>query len=322
MGEWASTIEPDGWFFYSRRPWQPHYIYDKQVGGLVDMAVYAGRKDALVHLSKITDWAIENLDRSRKVDSDTEWYTLSENLYRAYQVTGDEKYRRFADLWRFEDYWNAFSGAAPTEVKRHGHHAYSHVNTMSSCAMAHVVSGEKKYLDAIVRRVRLAPEDAVLRLGRLRAGGGSRPGGRGARPPTRDDGLLFRDDVRRVGRLQARALSPHAHRRRALRRLDREAPVQRKSRGAADGAEGRHVLLLGLPARRGPQVLPSRRQLAVLFGHVPAGARRLPQRRLLPGRGRARREPVRALASGVEPERNPGRRRAGDDVPRRRTRRR
>jgi hypothetical protein len=150
MGEWASTIEPDGWFFYSRRPWQPHYIYDKQVGGLVDMAVYAGRKDALVHLSKITDWAVENLDRSRKVDSDTEWYTLSENLYRAYQVTGDEKYRRFAELWRFEDYWNAFSGAAPTEVKRHGHHAYSHVNTMSSCAMAHVVTGEKKYLDAIL----------------------------------------------------------------------------------------------------------------------------------------------------------------------------
>ena len=150
MSEWASTIEPDGWFFYSRRPWQPHYIYDKQVGGLVDMAVYAGRKDALAHLSKITDWAVENLDRSRKVDSDTEWYTLSENLYRAYQVTGDEKYRRFAELWRFEDYWNAFSGAAPTEVKRQGHHAYSHVNTMSSCAMAHVVTGEKKYLNAIL----------------------------------------------------------------------------------------------------------------------------------------------------------------------------
>jgi hypothetical protein len=123
MSEWASTIEPDGWFFYSRRPWQPHYIYDKTVGGLVDMARYAGRKDSLTHLSRITDWAIENLDRSRKLDSDTEWYTLSENLYRAYETTGDEKYRRFADLWRFTDYWNAFSGAAPTEVKRHGHHA-------------------------------------------------------------------------------------------------------------------------------------------------------------------------------------------------------
>jgi hypothetical protein len=150
MSEWASTIEPDGWFFYSRRPWQPHYIYDKTVGGLVDMARYAGRKDALVHLSRITDWAIENLDRSRRLDSDTEWYTLSENLYRAYETTGDEKYRRFADLWRFTDYWNAFSGAAPTDVKRHGHHAYSHVNTMSSCAMAYATTRERSYLDAIV----------------------------------------------------------------------------------------------------------------------------------------------------------------------------
>ena len=150
MSEWASTIEPDGWFFYSRRPWQPHYIYDKQVGGLVDMALYAGRKDALVHLERITDWAVENLDRSRKIDSDTEWYTLSENLYRAYQLTGNEKYRRFADLWRFTDYWNAFSGAAPSPVPRHGHHAYSHVNTMSSCAMAFAVTGEKPYRDAIV----------------------------------------------------------------------------------------------------------------------------------------------------------------------------
>ena len=150
MSEWASTIEPDGWFFYSRRPWQPHYIYDKTVGGLVDMARYAGRRDALTQLSKITDWAIENLDRSRKLDSDTEWYTLSENLYRAYQTTGDDKYRRFAGLWRFTDYWNAFSGAAPTAVQRHGHHAYSHVNTMSSCAMAYATTRERPYLDACV----------------------------------------------------------------------------------------------------------------------------------------------------------------------------
>jgi hypothetical protein len=150
MSEWASTIEPDGWFFYSRRPWQPHYIYDKQVGGLVDMARYAGRKDALTHLSKITDWASENLDRSRKVDSDTEWYTLSENLYRAYETTGDAKYRSFGDVWRFTDYWRAFSGAGPTEVKRHGHHAYSHVNTMCSAAMTYQVTGEEEFLKAIV----------------------------------------------------------------------------------------------------------------------------------------------------------------------------
>jgi DUF1680 family protein len=147
MTEWASTIEPDGWFFYSRRPWQPHYIYDKTVGGLVDMALYGGRKDALPILSRITDWAIENLDRSRKVDSDTEWYTLSENLYRAHVLTGDAKYRSFGDLWRFTDYWRAFTTGSP--VTKHNHHAYSHVNTLSSAAMTYAVTGEKEWLATI-----------------------------------------------------------------------------------------------------------------------------------------------------------------------------
>ncbi len=148
MSEWGNAIEPDGWFFYSRRPWQPHYIYDKTVGGLVDMALYAGRRDALPHLSKITDWAAGNLDRSRKVDSDTEWYTLSENLYRAYELTGDAKYREFGDVWRFTDYWRAFTGESP--ISRHGHHAYSHVNTLSSAAMTYRVTGDPEYLKAIV----------------------------------------------------------------------------------------------------------------------------------------------------------------------------
>jgi hypothetical protein len=84
------------------------------------------------------------------LDSDTEWYTLSENLYRAYEATGDAKYRSFGDVWRFTDYWRAFSGAGPTEVKRHGHHAYSHVNTMSSAAMTYQVTGEDEFLEAIV----------------------------------------------------------------------------------------------------------------------------------------------------------------------------
>ena len=315
MGEWASTIEPDGWFFYSRRPWQPHYIYDKQVGGLVDMAVYAGRKDALTHLSKITDWAIENLDRSRKLDSDTEWYTLSENLYRAYQVTGDEKYRRFGDLWRFDDYWNAFSGAAPTDVKRHGHHAYSHVNTMSSCAMTYAVTGEKPYLDAIVN------EYDWLQKTQCYATGGYGPeedlvpedGELGRRLETTS--YSFETTCGSWGGFKlARYLLTYTGRG-ALRRLDREAPLQRDARRPADGTEGRDVLLLRLPDGRRAQVLPSRRQLALLLGHLPAGARRLPQRRLLPGRGRASRQPLRPVARGVEPGRHARLGRAGDDVP-------
>ena len=52
--------------------------------GLLDAHFYCGNRQALFHLGRITDWAIKNLDRSRRVnDTATEWYTLSENLYRA-----------------------------------------------------------------------------------------------------------------------------------------------------------------------------------------------------------------------------------------------
>jgi len=148
MMEWGKTIEDDGYFFYSRRPWQPHYIYEKTICGLVDLYEFCGRKDALPLIEKITDWAIGNLDRIRKPDMNTEWYTLSENLYRAYQLTGNPKYRTFADVWQHTAYWKAFTSGS--ELTRHGHHAYSHVNTLSSAAMAYEVTGDREYLQTIV----------------------------------------------------------------------------------------------------------------------------------------------------------------------------
>ena len=148
MLEWAKAIEPDGFFYYSRKPWAPHYTYDKTVCGLLDLFEYCDRRDALPLLEKITDWAIVNLDRSRKPDQSTEWYTLSENLYRAYQLTGNPKYKTFADLWRYTPYWKSFIGG--TEMRPYNHHAYSHVNTLSSAAMTYAVTGEQDYLKIIV----------------------------------------------------------------------------------------------------------------------------------------------------------------------------
>ena len=77
-----------------------------------------------------------------------EWYTLAENLYRAYQLTGNEKYKTFGDEWLYHDYWNKFLNTAdPPDA--HGVHAYSHVNTWSSCAMAYAVTGDAKYLQIL-----------------------------------------------------------------------------------------------------------------------------------------------------------------------------
>ena len=156
MREWAKTIEPDGFFYYSRNPYTPHYIYEKTTYGLVDLYEFGGRKEAAPLMERITAWAVKNLDRSRKRPLDgvsfgangQEWYTLCENLYRAYQLTGDARYKEFGDLWRYPSYWGMFtSGKEPAPF---GYHAYSHVNTLSSAAMTYAVTGEPEYLKTIV----------------------------------------------------------------------------------------------------------------------------------------------------------------------------
>jgi len=60
LAEWAKCIEPDGYFYYTRKP-NFHYTYDKMVGGLVDAYLYCGNQQSLVWLSHITDWATAHL---------------------------------------------------------------------------------------------------------------------------------------------------------------------------------------------------------------------------------------------------------------------
>ncbi len=143
--EWAKTIDKDGYFFYSKKPNAPQYVYEKMTGGLVDNYVFTGNKDALKYLSIITDWAIKNLNRDRIYgQTASEWYTLTENLYRAYEVTKDKKYLDFGKLWEYHDYWNIYvRGEKVNTAIRH--HAYSHVNTLSSAAAAYMESGDESY---------------------------------------------------------------------------------------------------------------------------------------------------------------------------------
>jgi hypothetical protein len=149
LGGWVRTLPSSG------GPQMSHYQFDKMVCGLVDMAVYAGDDSALPVLQRLTDFASETFDRERAPASaagffgrPNEWYTLSENLYRAFQATGDERYRAFAEVWLYEPYWSRFADtASPADV--HGVHAYSHVNTFSSAAMHYEITGDPRYLDVI-----------------------------------------------------------------------------------------------------------------------------------------------------------------------------
>ena len=132
-----------------------HYPYEKLVGGLVDMHHYGSHPEAMALCDKITAAAETNLNRDRVPANrepwslhsgrPLEWYTLAENLYRAYQLTGKPMYKEFADVWLYPAYWDKFAETAdPTDAQ--GVHAYSHTNTFSSAAMAYDSSGDTKYL--------------------------------------------------------------------------------------------------------------------------------------------------------------------------------
>jgi DUF1680 family protein len=159
--EWARTIDSrpgpsNGFFYYSAKPNAPHYIYDKTMCGLVDLYRYAGFKDAASLMDRITDCAGRNLDRTRQTathhQAGNEWYTLSENLYRAYEATGNEKFKDFGGVWEYPAYWDMF--LHPSTPGQEGFHAYSHVNTLSSCAMAYRIKREPHYLESIVNAFR------------------------------------------------------------------------------------------------------------------------------------------------------------------------
>jgi hypothetical protein len=57
--EWAKTVKPDG------NCGMTHYPFEKLVGGLVDMQLYADYPDTTAMHEKVTDWAGKNFDRSR-----------------------------------------------------------------------------------------------------------------------------------------------------------------------------------------------------------------------------------------------------------------
>ena len=151
FNDWARTVKPDG------DCGMRHYPFDKLVCGLVDLKLYVDFPDAVPMLGKVVDWAAKNLSRENVPAAPqpglysgraSEWYTLAENLYRAFQATGDEQFKDFGDVWLYHPYWNKFADtSSPPDAQ--GVHAYSHVNTFSSAAMAYAVNGDEKFLRII-----------------------------------------------------------------------------------------------------------------------------------------------------------------------------
>lgn len=132
------------------------YVYDKLMGGFLDVYEYLGYKKLEKYMAILTEYAKANFKRDIKRDGlqdeelwsnrMIEWYTLPENLYRAYQLTGDESYKEFAEEWDYDYLWEKLNR---NDFHIGPRHAYSQVNSLSSAARAYEVTGDDKYLNAM-----------------------------------------------------------------------------------------------------------------------------------------------------------------------------
>ncbi len=128
------------------------YLYEKLLGGLLDLYEFMGVTEAEAYVSRLTDMAIARFDtdiprdglQDHRMKGQIEWYTLPENLYRAYGLFANDKYRDFADAWRYDYLYEHVRKGTFDQIGPR--HAYSHVNVLSSVLRDYMVHGDPRVL--------------------------------------------------------------------------------------------------------------------------------------------------------------------------------
>jgi uncharacterized protein len=154
---YGETLDPKAKFFVDYR--LPAYTYDKLSCGLIDAHEFVHDPIAMDIHEKLTramvaylpEKALSRAEQRSRPHKDTsytwdETYTLPENLFLAYQRSGNVFYREMAQRYLEDDtYFNPLSegnNVLPFE------HAYSHVNAFSSAMQAYITLGSEKHLRA------------------------------------------------------------------------------------------------------------------------------------------------------------------------------
>ncbi len=150
---YAQTISGD---YYEKNRF-PTYCYDKLVCGLIDSHKYAGDPDAFSVLERTTNTALPHFPKHAieygedwRPNKDQTWtwdesYTISENLFLAYQRGAGARYRELALQYLDDEYYDPLAQSRNVLA---GRHAYSHVNSLSSAMQAYLTLGSEKHLRA------------------------------------------------------------------------------------------------------------------------------------------------------------------------------
>ena len=154
---YAETLDAKATFFVDYR--LPAYTYDKLSCGLIDAHEFAHDPMAMEVHEKLThaitaylpEKALSRAEQRSRPHKDTSYtwdesYTLPENLFLAYQRSGDPFYREMAKRYLEDDTY--FDPLAQGNNVLPFEHAYSHVNAFSSAMQAYITLGSEKHLRA------------------------------------------------------------------------------------------------------------------------------------------------------------------------------
>ncbi|HEX4946243.1 MAG TPA: beta-L-arabinofuranosidase domain-containing protein [Blastocatellia bacterium] len=131
----------------------PAYVMDKYVVGLVDAYRLSGVEQAKKLLPEVIAKCrpfISPVSKDRIGKKDPpydETYVLSENLFAAAEITGDQKYYDLAVHYLLDREW--FDPLAAGQDVLPTKHAYSHTIALSSGGQAYLATGNPKYKKAL-----------------------------------------------------------------------------------------------------------------------------------------------------------------------------
>jgi DUF1680 family protein len=150
---YAQTISGD---FYKKNRF-PAYCYDKLVCGLIDSHQYVGDPEAYSILELTTNTALPHLP-GKAIEHGRRWrenpavgytwdesYTISENLFLAYQRGAGDRYRALGTQYLDDEYYDPLAEGRNVLA---GRHAYSYVNSLCSAMQAYFTLGSAKHLRA------------------------------------------------------------------------------------------------------------------------------------------------------------------------------
>lgn len=171
LEEWQKCIIETGYTNFSAEH-SSTYGFEKMAGGLVDAYAYASYAPAMDLLERITCWAEKTFDQNIAQEyipynalaqkGMHEWYTLSENYYRAYAVSGRQHFFCFAQKWDYMAFWKDMASGKENLPPLH---AYSHINSLCGAAWKYLLTGEDFYCQAVTEAYKVMTNKHIFATG-------------------------------------------------------------------------------------------------------------------------------------------------------------